>query len=223
MSETQSGVGMRRAKANLFGRTGREPPKTRPVRRAGRAGGSVRFSPWASWTKPKTGGPRRIGRRDGAENNRRMPAIRRRSDHPPAVLDGRSGVRRSPPHVRRGPPPPFLLCGEESGGRLCARVAGGGSVSFGGRRRGNPGRPLTVRRGVAACNAGSERAARTAGGCGPRGAADSGPRALQRGIGPLAGPARGMRHEAARPFAGAFVFVNRMCYLCLPKRITRLC
>lgn len=218
----QSGVGMRRAKANLFGRAGREPPKTRPVRRAGRAGGAVRFSPGHFG--------RSLRREDlvglGGGTERRITG---------GCL--RFGVVRT---IRRpcwtavvafadllptcgGALPPSLLCGEESGGRLCARVAGGGSVSFGGRRRGNPGRPLTVRRGVAACNAGSERAARTAGGCGPRGAADSGPRALQRGIGPLAGPARGMRHEAARPFAGAFVFVNRMCYLCLPKRITRLC
>lgn len=198
---------MRRAKANLFGRAGREPPKTRPVRRAGRAGGAVRFSPGYLG--------RSLRREDlvglGGGTERRITG---------GCL--RFGVVRT---IRRpcwtavvafadllptcgGALPPSLLCGEESGGRLCARVAGGGSVSFDGRRRGNPGRPLTVRRGVAACNAGSERAARTAGGCGPRGAADSGPRALQRGIGPL---------------AGAFVFVNRMCYLCLPKRITRLC
>lgn len=198
---------MRRAKANLFGRAGREPPKTRPVRKAGRAGGAVRFSPGHFG--------RSLRREDlvglGGGTERRITG---------GCL--RFGVVRT---IRRpcwtavvafadllptcgGALPPSLLCGEESGGRLCARVAGGGSVSFDGRRRGNPGRPLTVRRGVAACNAGSERAARTAGGCGPRGAADSGPRALQRGIGPL---------------AGAFVFVNRMCYLCLPKRITRLC
>lgn len=203
----QSGMGMRRAKTNLFGRAGREPPKTRPVRRAGRACGSVRFSPGYLG--------RSLRREDlvglGGGTERRITG---------GCL--RFGVVRT---IRRpcwtavvafadllptcgGALPPSLLCGEESGGRLCARVAGRGSVSFGGRRCGNPGRPLTVRRGVAACNAGSERAARAAGGCGPHGAADSGPRALQRGIGPL---------------AGAFVFVNRMCYLCLPKRITRLC
>ena len=215
---------MRRAKANLFGRAGREPPKTRPVRRAGRAGGAVRFSPWASWTKPKTGGPRRIGRRDGAENNRRMPAIRRRSDHPPAVLDGRSGVRRSPPHVRRGPPSfPLVRRRERRAALRPCRGRRFGIFRWPTARQSRKAFDGATRGGSLQCRLRKGGAYRRRLRSARRGAADSGPRALQRGIGPLAGPARGMRHEAARPFAGAFVFVNRMCYLCLPKRITRLC